>query len=88
MTRQELVKIINDHEGDYGITSDECANRILAALESERVGEVVVAKGQFSTTDDWELFVSPRDGTTCNCEFTRLDGKSGQLIFRSEKEEA
>ena len=65
---------------------DEALTAIIAAVERERVGEVVVAQGQFSTTDDWELFVSPRDGSTCNCEFTRLDGKRCELIFRPTKE--
>jgi hypothetical protein len=43
MNREELKKIIEETEGDYGITHCEAANRILAALEDERKGEVVLA---------------------------------------------
>ena len=53
---------------------------VIAALEREREGEVVFAKGKIEVTDD-SLWVGDNDVIDW---FNDNDGKSGSLIFRPD----
>jgi len=78
MTRDKLVEIICDEDEkkqfedrDYG----DLADRILAALDQERKGEVVLASGEMGEDMMMEA--------TCNAIVE--NGKKGQLIFREQE---
>ena len=78
MTREKLVEImrhdISKKEFDRaGGFEEALVDRILAALEAERVGEVVIGTG-----DSFDLCI---DGINDS----RIVGKKGSLIFREDK---
>lgn len=77
MTRQELHDMITD-EMYRSSSANKLADRILAALESEREGEVVLWEGVCKTAyRESENPLVIRWGI-------EDDGKRGQLIFREE----
>jgi len=93
MTRDKLVEIICDEDEkkqfedrDYG----DLADRILAALDQERVGEVVIGSGVL-VHDKYDGSIEFEREDTCgnkiwvqvDCE--SIDGKRGTLIFREQE---
>ena len=73
MTREKLVELLRA-SGRYEFDEDTAADSILAALEKEREGEVVLGEGLYSDMkDDVEIFYG-----------YGLESQYGKLIFRLE----
>ena len=84
MTRDKLENIVRDelysHCDPLELTIDDkrLVSAILAALEAERVGEVVLCEGWYDPLGTYYNALKANVGT--------LHGKKGSLIFRPEVE--
>ena len=80
MTRDKLVELLRA-SGQYEFDEDTAADSILAALESEREGEVVLMPVHFSQIRYGEMIV----GISVSNGDKRFNGKDGKIIFRPTK---
>ena len=81
MTREKLVDILVTCEIDNVVG---CADRIISALEAERVGEVVLGKGKV----DWFANIQGGGAYGIKENMHPLESvyhKNGTLIFREDK---
>ena len=80
MTIEDIIKLINSCEIETGYAYldgdrvSQAADTILAALEKEREGEVVLVKGELDPCEIIDRGI-----------LDSVDGKRGQLIFRPTK---
>jgi len=87
MTREKLKSIILDWEleddtGNVCNNKGDLSDRILAALDEERAGEVVLGQGPLTfdgVESSWHV------PTTWRSDGLKVCGRDGALIFRPSK---
>lgn len=85
MTREDIFKIAQDGGLVHSSHAHRIADRILAALEKEREGEVVLGRG--CANNICSMCGNPFRSSIYHGKCETIRGKVGQLIFRPTKAE-